>query len=75
MKETYLDVAICKCPSCGNFIVEPSWFVVDLKQDFECGVCKKVFNTYENLVRKVLLKLIVDERGRIFKIEKLKSRY
>jgi transposase-like protein len=75
MKEAYIDLTICECPSCGNLIVEPSWFVVDLKQDFECAVCKRRFNTYENIVRKFMLKLTLDENGNIQKIEKKESKY
>lgn len=74
MKKSSIDLCVCKCPNCHNFFVEPSWFVLDLEQDFECGVCRKTFNTKKNIVDRFILKIDLDNKGKILKMKKQKYR-
>lgn len=75
MKKAYIDLTICKCPNCGNFFIEPSWFVFELEQDFECGVCKQIFNTKKTVIKKFLFEFELDNKGNIKRVEQSKSRY
>lgn len=75
LKETSLDITVCKCPECGNFFAEPSWFVHELEQDFECGVCKTIFNTKKAAVSMSLIEFKLDSKGNIIEMKRKKSLY
>jgi len=66
MGETaWLDVSVIRCPSCGQYFVDTSWYVVELESDIECGGCHKTFNTKKQLTDRVMLEFKVDEKGKM----------
>ena len=67
MEEAYLEIALLRCPKCGNFIIEPSWFA-DLEQDIQCAVCGKFFNSKRHVKDKVMLKFWI-ENNKIKRVE------
>ncbi len=66
--DSYLNVAIVKCPRCGKFYAESSWYVLDMESDMRCGKCGKEFNSKETLTDKILAKFEMDEEGKVKKI-------
>lgn len=57
-REAYLEIVLLRCPKCGNYIVEPSWFA-DLEQDIQCAVCGKFFNSLRHQVSRRMLRFEV----------------
>jgi len=64
MPNAYLDLAIFKCPNCGGYYVEASWYAIELESDIECGVCHTTFNPKANLTDRIMLEVVVDENGK-----------
>jgi len=64
-EDAYLDVTLIRCPECGKLYVDASWYIIDMESDIECGICGTQFNTKENIVRRLLLKITVDRDGNI----------
>ena len=62
---SYLDITLIRCPNCGKLYSDASWYVVDMESDIECGECGFTFNTFENIVKRFLLKIELDETGRL----------
>ncbi len=60
---SYLDITLIRCPNCGKLYSDASWYVVDMESDIECGECGFTFNTSENIVKRFLLKIELDETG------------
>ncbi|MGB9676724.1 MAG: hypothetical protein ACPL0C_06010 [Candidatus Bathyarchaeales archaeon] len=65
--KAYLDVSVLRCPNCGHFYVDASWYVVEMESDIECGCCGTEFNSKKNATDRVMLELQVDENGKIEK--------
>ena len=63
MEEAYLDVAIIRCPNCRKLYVDASWYILDMEADIECGICGETFNTHKNIVKRVLLKISIEEEN------------
>jgi len=59
-EEAYLDVSLIRCPRCGKLYVDASWYILDMESDIECGVCGSEFNTRNNIVRRLMLKISFD---------------
>lgn len=64
-EDAYLDVTMIRCPECGKLYADASWYIIDMESDIECGVCGKEFNTKDNIVRRILLKITLKEEGGI----------
>ena len=62
--KAWLDVAVFRCPACGRFYVDASWYAVALESDIECGVCHTSFNAKKELKDRVLLEFTIDENGK-----------
>jgi hypothetical protein len=62
--KAWFDVAVFRCPNCGSFYVDASWYAVTLESDIECGVCHENFNAKKMLTDRVLLKFVIDENGK-----------
>jgi DNA-directed RNA polymerase subunit RPC12/RpoP len=62
---TYLDVAVVRCPNCGNHHVDASWFLIELESDIQCGRCQTEFNAKDNTTDRVLLAFTIDENGKM----------
>lgn len=63
--DSYLDIAVVKCPRCKNYFADSSWFVVEAESDLDCGKCGKTFNGKETLTDRILAKLEMDENGKV----------
>ncbi|HVP40646.1 MAG TPA: hypothetical protein VMS95_01665 [Candidatus Krumholzibacteriaceae bacterium] len=70
--EAWLDAAVFRCPSCGHFYVDASWYAVTLESDIECGVCHTSFNSRKELTDRALLKFALDKNGTIKEVTVVK---
>lgn len=68
-EKVWLDVSAFRCPECGRFYADASWYVVELGADIECGDCHRVFNTKRHLVDRVMLRFKIDEKGKMLGAE------
>jgi uncharacterized C2H2 Zn-finger protein len=64
-RKAWLDIAVIRCPRCGHYYADASWYVVEIGSDIECGTCNEIFNTKKFLVDRVMLKLTLDEKGEV----------
>jgi NMD protein affecting ribosome stability and mRNA decay len=62
---TWLDVAVVRCPNCGNYHVDTSWFLIELESDLQCGHCQTEFNGKENAVDRALLEFTLNKDGKL----------
>jgi NMD protein affecting ribosome stability and mRNA decay len=62
---TFLDVAVVRCPNCGNLHVDASWYLIELESDIQCGRCQTEFNGKENATDRVLVEFAADENGKM----------
>jgi NMD protein affecting ribosome stability and mRNA decay len=62
---TWLDVAVVRCPNCGNYHVDASWYIIELESDIQCGRCQTEFNGKENATDRVLLEFAIDEDAKV----------
>jgi uncharacterized protein (UPF0212 family) len=67
--EAYLDTCITKCPSCGTYFAEASWYAVNLGSDLECGRCGDSFNAKERCTDRVLVKFKLSRAGEVETLE------
>lgn len=58
-------MAVVRCPTCGRFYVDASWYAVALESDIECGVCHTNFNAKKELTDRALLEFMLNEKGKI----------
>jgi len=70
--KTWLDVAVLRCPNCGHYYVDASWYVVEMESDIECGNCGTEFNTKKNASDRVMLEFQIDINGKMQKVEIIK---
>ncbi|HKZ92975.1 MAG TPA: hypothetical protein VJ249_00140 [Candidatus Bathyarchaeia archaeon] len=68
-RKAWLDVAMVKCPSCGRYYADASWYVVEIGSDIECGTCHETFNTKKHAVDRFILELTLNEREKADKAE------
>ncbi|MEM1589327.1 MAG: hypothetical protein QXZ68_00250 [Candidatus Bathyarchaeia archaeon] len=61
----WMDVTVLRCPSCGRFYMEASWYVVEMEADIQCGECGEEFNSKRNALDRVLLEFHLNEDGKI----------
>ena len=64
-ERTWLDVSIIRCPWCGRYFADASWYVVELESDIECGSCHKTFNTKKQMIDRVMLGFRISDEGRV----------
>lgn len=69
-EDAYLDVCIFRCPFCGMFYAEASWYAIGLASDVECGKCKRSFNPVKSVSERFLLKFSIDQSGKAEIVEK-----
>lgn len=63
--KTWLDVTIIKCPNCGHYYADASWYVVEIGSDIECGTCHMTFNTKKHAVDRILLEFSLDGKEKV----------
>lgn len=63
-EKAWLDVAIMRCPKCGRYYAEASWYAVELESDMECGSCHETFNCKKQLVDRLMLQFEINKEGK-----------
>ncbi|MGC8895948.1 MAG: hypothetical protein ACP5LB_04165 [Candidatus Bathyarchaeia archaeon] len=63
--KTWLDVTVLRCPNCGQFYVDASWYVMEMESDIQCGKCGTEFNSKKNAKDRVMLEFQIDENGKM----------
>ena len=61
----WLDVTIMRCPNCGRYYAESSWYAIEMESDIECGECGYTFNTRKNAVDRILLEFELNSSGKV----------
>jgi hypothetical protein len=59
--KAWLDVAVLRCPNCGCYYVDASWYVVEMESDIECGHCGTEFNSKKNATDRAMLEFQIDK--------------
>lgn len=67
--DAYLDVSVAKCPSCGKYYAEASWYALNLESDLECGKCGKSFSAKKHSTDRALVRFRLNEEGKIKVLE------
>jgi transcription elongation factor Elf1 len=70
--KAWLDVALLRCPNCGHYYVDASWYVVEMESDIECGHCGIEFNSKKNATDRAMLEVQLDENGKMQKVNIVK---
>lgn len=65
----WLDVSVFRCPRCGRYFVDASWYVFELESDIECGGCHRIFNTKNQVTDRVMLRFKIDAEGKALETE------
>ncbi|MGB9740180.1 MAG: hypothetical protein ACP5IM_01510 [Candidatus Bathyarchaeia archaeon] len=65
--KAYLDATVLRCPKCGHFYVDASWYVVEMESDIECGYCGEEFNSKKNATDRVMLEFQIGNNGKMQK--------
>jgi transcription elongation factor Elf1 len=65
INESLLDVAVFRCPNCGHYYVDASWYVVEMESDIECGRCGTEFNSKKNATDRAMFEFQIDENGKM----------
>jgi transcription elongation factor Elf1 len=63
--KAWLDVSVLRCPNCGQFYVDASWYVMEMESDIQCGNCGKEFNSKKNAKDRVMLEFQIDDEGKM----------
>jgi len=63
--KAWLDVSLLRCPNCGHYYVDASWYVVEMESDIECGYCGTEFNSKKNTKDRVMLEFQIDEDEKV----------
>ncbi|MBC7131224.1 hypothetical protein H5T51_08470 [Candidatus Bathyarchaeota archaeon] len=63
--EAWLDVSILRCPACGSYYAEASWYVVEMESDIQCGNCGMELNSKKNMTDRVLIRFELNDFGRV----------
>ena len=63
--KAWLDVAVLRCPSCGRYYLDASWYVIEMESDIECGHCGTEFNSKKNAIDRAMLECQIDKHGKI----------
>jgi len=64
-RKAWFDISVIKCPNCGRYYAEASWYVAEIGADIECGTCHLTFNTKKNATDRVMLSLRIDGEGKV----------
>jgi len=62
--KAWFDVTVLRCPNCGHYYIDASWYVIEMESDIQCGHCETEFNSKENAMDRVLLEFAIDESGK-----------
>jgi len=67
IEKAWLDVAVIRCPVCGRYYVEASWYAVELGADIECGECGTEFNSKKYVIDRLMLEFDINNKGKVQK--------
>jgi hypothetical protein len=67
--KTWLDVTLLRCPKCGRYYVDASWYVVEMESDIDCGSCGTEFNSKKNAKDRAILEFQMDKNGKMQKVK------
>jgi len=67
--KAWLDATLLRCPNCGHYYVDSSWYVMEMESDIQCGHCGKEFNSRKNADDRVMLEFEVDNRGKMSEVK------
>jgi len=67
--KAWFDVSVLRCPSCGHYYVDASWYVVEMESDIECGGCGREFNSKRNATDRAMLEIQIDKNGKMQDVE------
>jgi len=62
---TFLDVAVVRCPNCGYYHVDASWYLIEMESDIQRGRCQTEFNGKDNATDRAVLEFAVNEAGKL----------
>jgi len=68
-EKAWLDVSIFRCPKCGRYYADASWYAVELESDIECGSCHKMFNAKKSLTDRIMLEFEINEKGKALGVD------
>jgi len=71
-EKAWLDVSVFKCPKCGRYYVDASWYVAELESDIECGTCHELFNTKKQSTDRLILGFGINSKGKVLNVEVFK---
>jgi len=66
--DAWLDVATFRCPHCGSFFADASWYAVEIGSDIDCGSCRRTFNPRKTLADRFLLRFELDAKGKVERV-------
>ena len=66
--KAWLDVAVLRCPKCGHYYVDASWYIVEMESDIECGQCGTEFNSKKNATDRIMLEFEINDDGKMQKV-------
>ena len=64
-----MDTSVCRCPECGHFYVDASWYILKIGSDVECGNCENTFNSKKHVMDRVMLEFKINEAGEVQDLE------
>jgi len=67
--KAWFDVAVIRCPNCGHYYTDASWYVVEMESDIECGHCGTEFNSKKNATDRIMLEFEIDKNGKMQNVE------
>ena len=63
----YLEICVIKCPKCGNYLVEPSWFV-EVSANITCSCVEEIAINKKRIKDKKMLEIEI-ENGKIKSVQ------
>ena len=63
-KKAWFDVAVIRCPVCGRYYVEASWYVIELGSSIECGECGTEFNSKKYVTDRLMLEFEINDAAK-----------
>jgi len=63
--KAWLDAAVLRCPNCGHYYLDASWYVIEMESDIECGHCGTEFNSKKNTTDRAMFECQIDKNGKM----------
>jgi len=72
-EKAWLDISVIKCPNCGRYYADASWYVAEIGADIECGTCHSTFNTKKTATDRVMISLKINDKGKVQEVSVAKQ--